>query len=171
MANLITVFRILVSAALLFCPVFSPVFCVLYLAAGFSDMIDGAVARKTGTASGFGADLDAVADFVFVAVCLIRMLPIMNIPVWLYVWIGMIALIKGINIASGYVMWKKFVSLHTAANKITGVMLFALPLTIPVFDPRYASVAVCMTATFAAIQEGHLIRRGDHDLQMEPGLR
>ena len=46
MANTITFFRIAVSIILLFCPVFSPAFYALYIAAGLSDMIDGFVARK-----------------------------------------------------------------------------------------------------------------------------
>ena len=57
-ANLITGTRILCSVALLFCPVFSLSFYILYLVAGLTDMIDGAVARKTGTVSEFGAKLD-----------------------------------------------------------------------------------------------------------------
>ena len=58
MANTITGIRIVLSIALLFCPILSPTFYVLYIAAGFSDMIDGAVARKTGTVSKFGTKLD-----------------------------------------------------------------------------------------------------------------
>ena len=54
MANIITGIRIVLSVALLFCPALSPMFYALYIAAGFSDMIDGAVARKTGTVSEFG---------------------------------------------------------------------------------------------------------------------
>ena len=50
-ANLITGTRILFSVALLFCPAFSLSFYVLYLLAGLTDMVDGAVARKTGTVS------------------------------------------------------------------------------------------------------------------------
>ena len=72
MANIITGIRILLSVALLFCPAFSPTFYVMYIAAGFSDMIDGAVARRTGTVSEFGSRLDTIADIVFVAVCLIK---------------------------------------------------------------------------------------------------
>ena len=60
---------------MLFCQVFSPAFYSFYIVAGVSDMIDGIVARKTGTASEFGSKLDTVADIVFVAVCLIKMLP------------------------------------------------------------------------------------------------
>ena len=72
MANTITFFRMAASIVLLFCPVFSPVFYVFYIAAGLSDMLDGFMARKTDTASELGARLDTIADFVFVAVCLIR---------------------------------------------------------------------------------------------------
>ena len=75
MANIITGLRIVISAVLLFCPAFSPVFYVLYLFAGFSDIIDGAVARRTNTAGEFGAKLDTAADFVFAAVCMLKLLP------------------------------------------------------------------------------------------------
>ena len=74
-ANLITGTRILCSVALLLCPVFSLSFFFLYLAAGLTDMIDGLVARKTGTVTEFGAKLDTAADFVLVAVCLWKLLP------------------------------------------------------------------------------------------------
>ena len=60
MANIITGIRILCSIAILFCPVPSPAFYVLYLVAGFTDMIDGTVARKTNTVSEFGSKLDTV---------------------------------------------------------------------------------------------------------------
>ena len=71
MANIITGIRILCSIALVFCPTLSPVFYSLYLVAGFTDMIDGTVARKTNTVSEFGSRLDTIADFIFVVVCLI----------------------------------------------------------------------------------------------------
>jgi CDP-diacylglycerol--glycerol-3-phosphate 3-phosphatidyltransferase len=161
MANIITCFRILVSFALLFFPLHSVPFYSLYLTAGISDMVDGMVARRTNTTSGFGARLDTAADFVFVVICLIRLLPVMDIPTWLYVWTGVIALIKGINIVTGYVMQKRFVAVHTVMNKVTGALLFVLPLTVPLVELRYTAFAVCAIATFAAIQEGHLIRTGD----------
>ena len=42
-------------------------------------MIDGTVARKTGTAIDFGSKFDSIADFIFVAVCLINLSPKMEI--------------------------------------------------------------------------------------------
>ena len=159
-ANLITGIRILCSVALLFCPALSTAFFVLYLVAGLTDMIDGAVARKTGTASEFGARLDTAADVIFVVICLIKLLPTLDIPVWLSIWTAVIALIKVINIISGYVMGKRFVSVHSLMNKITGILLLVLPLTLRLIDLKYSGAIVCTAATFAAIQEGHFIRTG-----------
>ena len=158
MANIITIIRILCSIAILFCPVFSMAFYSLYITAGVSDMADGWVARQTNTASKFGAKLDTVADVIFVIVCLIKLLPVMKIPVWLYVWVGVISLIKVINIVSGYVVQKQFMAIHSLMNKVTGVLLFLLPLTFSFIDLRYSAAVVCIIATFAAVQEGHFIR-------------
>ena len=158
LANNITIIRIVCSIALLFCPVFSSAFYTMYLTAGFSDMVDGWVARRTHTASELGAKLDTIADVVFVIVCLVKLLPVLDIPVWLYVWIGILALIKIINIISGFVVQKRFVAVHSTMNKVTGLLLFVLPLTITFLDLKYSAAVVCIFATFAAIQEGHFIR-------------
>ena len=160
MANLITGIRIACSIALLFCPVLSPAFYILYIIAGVSDMIDGTVARKTGTVSEFGSRLDTAADFILVVVCLIKLLPVLHAPTWLIIWMIVIAVIRAINLLSGYVLRAEIVVLHTVMNKVTGVLLFALPLTLSFMDLNCSGAVVCAAATFAAIQEGHLIRTG-----------
>ena len=163
MANIITGIRIVCSIAMLFFPAFSPAFYALYIAAGVSDMIDGTVARKTGTVSESGSKLDTVADLVLVTVCLIKILPVTHIPMWLIIWIVVIAAIKGNNLISGYVMHKEFVAVHTVMNKVTGILLFILPLTFTLIDLKYSGAFVSAVATFAAIQEGHFIRTGNED--------
>ena len=160
MANIITCIRIICGVVLLFCPVFSPSFFALYITAGVSDMADGAVARKMGTVSEFGSKLDTAADFVLFVVCLIKLLPAVHAPAWLIIWIIVIAAIKAVNLISGYILQKKIVALHTVMNKVTGILLFALPLTLTVIDLKYSGAVVCAAATFAAIQEGHLIKTG-----------
>ncbi|MBR5114325.1 MAG: CDP-alcohol phosphatidyltransferase family protein [Oscillospiraceae bacterium] len=159
-ANIITGVRIACSIALLFFPAFSPAFYALYVAAGVSDMIDGAVARKTKTAGAFGSKLDTAADLALVAACLIKLIPAVHMPVWLIVWIIVIALIKAVNVISGCVMRREIVVLHTVMNKVTGMVLFILPLTLTLVDIRYSGSVAAAVATFAAIQEGHLIRTG-----------
>lgn len=158
MANTISGCRILCSVMLLFFPAFSPMFYFLYGVAGLTDMIDGAVARKTGSVSEFGSTLDSVADFVFLAACLIKLLPVLTISTWLWIWVSVIAIIKVINAISGFILQKKLVVKHTALNKMTGAMLFILPLTLFAVDLKYSGSIVCIVATLAAVQEGHLIR-------------
>ena len=135
------------------------VFWALYLLCGLSDVLDGAVARSTGTMSLLGERLDTIADIIFVAVWIVLFIPAMNVGRWLWIWTGVIALIKVVNIISGLAMKKGFVAKHTPANKATGILLFLLPMVIlwEVIKVPYI-VLVCLLATFAAIQEGHLIR-------------
>ncbi len=123
-------------------------------------MADGAVARKTGTVSDFGAKLDTAADFIMAVVCLIKLIPVIYVPIWLIIWIAVIALIKVISIISGYVKRKEFVAAHTVMNKVTGIILFLLPFTLTFIDIKYSGIFICTLATFAAIQEGHFIRTG-----------
>ena len=158
MANIITCCRILCSILLLFVPAFSSTFYIMYLVAGFTDMVDGPIARKTNTANEFGSRLDTIADIVFVAACMIKLLPVLTIPTWLCVWIGVIAIIKVFNIISGYIVQKKLVAKHTIMNKVTGAVLFILPLTLSVVDLKYSGGFICTIAILAAIQEGYLIR-------------
>ena len=139
---------------------YSPaVFWTLYLLCGLSDVLDGAVARLTGTVSRLGEMLDTIADIIFVAVWMLLFIPAIDVGRWLWIWTGVIALIKVVNVISGLAMKKGFVAKHTLANKATGILLFLLPMVIlwEVIKVPYI-VLVCLLATFAAIQEGHLIR-------------
>ena len=165
MANIITGCRILCSILLLFVPAFSSTFYILYLVAGFTDMIDGPIARKTNTANEFGSRLDTIADIVFVAACMIKLLPVLIIPTWLCIWIGVIAIIKVFNIILGYIIQKKLVVKHTIMNKVTGAVLFILPLTLSVVDLKYSGGFICTIAILAAIQEGYLIRNENRKLK------
>ena len=153
-ANILTGCRILGSILLLFFSAFSVAFYIIYLFCGFIDMIDGTIARKTNSISKFGSQLDTIADLVFAVVSMIRLLPVIHLPQWLWIWCGMIAIIKIGNIIWGYVSKKQFMSLHTIMNKATGLLLFLSPLTISFMELKYTAIVVCSIATFSAIQEG-----------------
>ena len=135
-------------------------FYVLYTAAGLSDILDGWIARKTNTATKFGAKLDTFADIVFAAVVLIMLLPILKLPLWMIVWVGVIALIKLVNIVIGFIRQKEFISVHSVMNKVTGGLLFVFPLTLTWIDLRYSAAVICAVATTAAVYEGYLIYAG-----------
>ncbi|MBR4889313.1 MAG: CDP-alcohol phosphatidyltransferase family protein [Clostridia bacterium] len=164
MANIITGSRVAFSLPLLFIPLSSVWFYILYLFCGLTDMIDGAIARKTGTVSKFGARLDTVADFVFMLVCSIEILPLMHIPVWLWVWIIILALIKIFNIVLVFIHKKKLISIHSVLNKTTGFALFLLPLSLTFVETTFSVATICVLATFAVMQEVYFIAKGQEVL-------
>ena len=152
-ANIITGSRIAFSLPLLFIPLTSTWFYALYLFCGFTDMIDGTVARKTKCASEFGARLDTVSDFVFMVVALIKFVPHLHIPVWLWIWIGIITVIKLAEAVLGFVRTGELTVSHTILNKVTGLLLFLLPITISFIELTYTLPLVCTVAMVAAIHE------------------
>ncbi len=158
-ANIITISRIFSSLCLLFCPLFSTCFYGFYLLCGLSDMVDGTIARKTNTVSEFGRKLDTFADLIFIFVCLVKVLPVMHIPGWLQIWGSIIAIIKIDSIIWGIIRQKKLIALHTIANKITGFLLFLLPLTLCFIGVEYSVPIVCAMASISAIQEKYYIVR------------
>lgn len=160
LANTITISRILGSIGLLCCPVFSVCFYAVYLFCGFTDVIDGAIARKTKSNNEFGAKLDTAADIVFVAVCFVKIFPVINLPVWLWIWIIMITTIKIGNILFWVFLGKGFISLHTILNNATGFLLFLFPFTLGFIEPMYSSVIVCSIATISAMNEVYYTRIG-----------
>ena len=145
LANLVTGCRILCGVGMLFCPVFSRSFYVLYLLGGFTDMIDGTIARKTGGVTTFGSKLDSVADLVFLIAACVKLLPVVHLPGWVWVW-GVI--IAGMRIANRKVLLE-----HTVLNKVTGFLLFLFPLTVSILDVKVSACLICTAATLAALQE------------------
>ena len=154
--NVLSILRIAGSIGLLFCDVTGWPFWVLYALCGISDMIDGWLARKLHAETEAGAVLDSVSDLVFVACCAVRLIPAVEIPVWLWTWAGVIVFIKIMNQVSALVVCKRLCFPHTLANKLTGILLF---LAAPAMFRSVIPIAiVAAIATFAAVQEGHFIR-------------
>ena len=127
-----------------------------------SDMMDGYLARKLHAESKTGAVMDSVADICFVVCCAIRLIPVVQIPTWLWIWAGGIIVIKLVNQISALMVCRGFCFPHTKANKLVGLLLF---LFVPTAFWSVVPLAfVAGAATFAAVQEGHFIRTG----QVEP---
>ena len=160
LANFLTVCRIFCSLWIIRFPVFSQEFYTSYLFCGFSDIADGIVARKTGTQSPFGAKLDSIADLIFVVSAFIKLLPEISLPPWLWYLTGSIMVIKVANLVVGYVYHGRILFEHTVLNKLTGFLLFLLPLTLSSLNSTVSTAVICITALSAAIQEGYLIHIG-----------
>ena len=155
-SSIITALRMVGSIGLLFCNVAGWQFWTLYVFCGISDMIDGWLAKKLQAESKTGSVLDSIADLSFVVCCAIKLLPALSIPSWLWIWSGIIVIIKIVNQISSLIMIKRFCFPHTITNKLTGLLLFLAAPTI-----RWSIIPVTIVtaiATYAAIQEGHSIR-------------
>lgn len=152
-ADIITCSRMLFSLLLLVFPPFSFPFAALYLLCGATDVLDGFAARKLHTESEHGAMLDSAADLLFAAIYAVRVLPLLPIPPWIWIWTAIIAVTKitGILIAS-----KKAHRLqieHSFGNKLTGLLLFLLPLSVYIADVKYGAALVCVAATVTTVKE------------------
>ena len=153
--NIITLFRIAGSLGLLFCDVTGVMFWIIYGLCGISDIVDGWLARKLKCVTKKGALLDSLADICFVACCVWKLLPIFDLPQWLWLWAGVIVAIKIVNQLSALVMYGRCCFPHTTANKVTGFLLFiAVPMTFRSIVPIAIVAAI---ATFAAIHEHYII--------------
>ena len=153
-----TALRIVGSIGLLFCNVAGWQFWTLYVLCGLSDMVDGWLARRLHAESKTGSILDTIADLSFVTCCAIQLRPTMSIPSWLWIWAGIIVIIKIVNQTSSMIIIKRFCFPHTITNKLTGVLLF---ITVPTIDWCIIPIViVARIANFAAIQEGYSISTG-----------
>ena len=153
--NIITLLRIAGSLSLLLCDVMGVAYWIIYGLCGISDIVDGWLARRLKCVTKTGALLDSLADICFVACCVWKLLPILELPQWLWPWAGVIVLIKVVNQLSALVMYSHCYFPHTAANKATGFLLFiAVPMTFYTVIPIAIVAAI---ATFAAIHEHYII--------------
>ena len=152
--NCITASRILGAIFLIFIAPFSMPFYIVYTICGFSDAIDGLVARAMKIESEFGAKLDSVADLIFYSVLLTKIFPFLWKELPRGIWIA-VAVIISTRIAAyltACFKHKKFASIHTYANKLTGFSLYLVPYLAKVFLLPTCT-AVCIIAGFASLEE------------------
>ena len=162
-ADTITSARIAASLFLLFLPLRSAGFLVVYTLTGLTDALDGWLARKTGTASDFGAKLDSIADLLFYAVLLLRLFPVLwqALPAAIWYAVAGIFLTRLAAYAAAAIKYHCFASLHTWLNKLTGIAVFLLPYVFAVSTGVGCSWAVCVLAFAASLEELaiHLCRK------------
>lgn len=161
--NFITLLRMIGTMGLLFLRPMSPQFLLIYLLAGITDVLDGWLARKTGTASEFGARLDSIADLLFYAVMLIRIFPVLweRLPVQTWYAVAGILVLRLISYCTAAIKYRRFASLHTWLNKMTGAAVFLLPYILTISSGVVYSWAVCALACAASLEELviHLCRK------------
>jgi len=152
---MVTCVRFVGTIGLLFVPSFKLAFYIIYTICGLSDAVDGYLARKFNAQSEKGAVLDTIADLLFYAVLIVKILPYLwnNASRLIWVFGGAVAFLRIISYTFAAIKYHRFASLHTYGNKLTGFAIFTLPYTIFLFDPTRASVAVCIVSAVATLEE------------------
>lgn len=155
-ANCITGTRIVGATVLLFLEPFTKPFYIVYLLCGFSDAIDGLVARLTGTAGKFGAKLDSIADLLFYSSALLKQLPELwvRLPYWIWILVGATVVVRIACYTLAAVRTRQMAALHTYGNKASGLAVFLIPfaLLLPRVTIPYCAVAALIAAA-ASVHE------------------
>ena len=161
--NIITCVRILGTVALVFIEPFCVAFYVIWTICGVSDVLDGTVARMLKKESKFGARLDSIADIMFYLLMLYRVLPtlIAVLPRWIWIIVCAIALTRIGAYVTALIKFKRFASLHSYLNKLSGFMLFLVPYFIFMSWFWIYCVVLCGIGLLSSIEELliHLLSR------------
>lgn len=153
--SLITIFRIIGSIVLFFMVPFETPFYVLYTLCGFSDVLDGLLARAWKVESDKGAALDSCADLLFYTVFMIRLLPILQneLPIWGWCYLFAVLLVRMASYLTVAVKFHRFAAVHTYGNKLTGLALFMVPYMRFGLNMSQIALIVCTIAMVASLEE------------------
>lgn len=153
--NLITLSRLV--SALLLMPIraFSQAFFIVYTYCGVSDVLDGALARRLHCNDEFGARFDSIADIVFYAVTAFKILPLLCSKLTPSIWyiITATVIIRIISYTAAAIKYRRFASLHTYMNKLTGFLVFTVPYIIFLPFAKTACMIISVVAVLAATEE------------------
>ncbi|HAM63458.1 MAG TPA: CDP-alcohol phosphatidyltransferase [Erysipelotrichaceae bacterium] len=151
--NTLTCIRIFLSLLLLIFPPFSFPFTFIFIVCGFTDVLDGWIARKMNVISEIGAKLDSFADFMVITIVLLRILPRLLVPKLAYPWLLVILLVRLVSVSIGLLKYRTICFLHTYTNKVTGMMIFSLPILLLWIDVSIVLFISCLLATISSVEE------------------
>ncbi len=153
-ANMLTGLRIVMALCL---PAFiddRTVFFIIFAAAGLTDLLDGIVARRTGTASRLGAKLDSLADLLLFGIMMACVFVWGGSALWaLAPYVLAVAAVRIVNLGIAARRFRAFAVIHTWGNKLAGVMIFVSFGAYTLTDSLAALIPVIAVAGLAALEE------------------
>lgn len=153
--NCLTAIRAIGALCMIPLAPFSTAFYVLFVICGITDALDGPIARSTGSASDFGAKFDSVSDLLFYVIMMIKMIPTLKkiLPRWVWWFIAVIIVVRFFSYLTAAIKYKRFASVHTYMNKVTGGAIFLVPFFLPLRIALGCSIAVAVIAFLASSEE------------------
>ena len=151
LANIITSIRIIGALSLIFLEPFSIPFFIVYGLCGLTDAFDGFVARKLGISSAFGAALDSISDLLFYGIMAAKIFPTLVGILQIHHWI-IIAIPTALHFIAYFICaikFGRFSSIHTYANKLLGLLIYAFPFFLIGLIPLLYSLYMYIGGVFA----------------------
>ncbi|WP_160198773.1 CDP-alcohol phosphatidyltransferase family protein [Senegalia massiliensis] len=152
--NILSILRIICSALLLFISD-RIIFIFLYFIIGLTDILDGFIARKFNIESELGARLDSFADFVFYIILFFIFTRLYNQIMtvnYKMVLIGLL-FVHLLNLLLTKLKYKKFVFVHTIANKTSGILVYFSPAIILFKQSNLIIWVIFLFIFIAALEE------------------
>lgn len=156
--NILSVQRIICSVLLILFINYQAGFIFLYFVIGLTDILDGFIARKFKMESELGARLDSLADFFFYIILVFIIIKLYSSIITVNYNMALIGIIviRLLNMLLTKLNYKKIVFVHTIANKISGVLLYFLPIII-LFIKSDIIIWIIFIVVFIAAMEELLI--------------
>jgi len=151
--NTLSTLRIVLAVVLLFLPPLSRQFFIVYIVCGLSDIADGIIARRFNVTSALGSKLDSIGDVLLTLIVLYIILPIIELPAWLLVWIFLIIVLRFVSVGVAIYRYHKPSLLHTILNRAVAMALFLFPFSLLFLQTLSIPIILTIVASVAAIEE------------------
>lgn len=151
--NLLSLARIILSLFLIFLYPMKLYFLLVYIFCGITDILDGFIARKINATSELGSKLDSFADMIIIFVVLFKFIPIMNLNLFMIVWLICVTILKSLCILVVFIRFNQFGMVHTYMNKITGSLIFIYPILNYFTSSKFYIFIIFIFASITAIEE------------------
>lgn len=167
--NSLSILRIVLSLLIPFVAQNKTLLFVIMLLCGLTDVLDGFIARRFNCQSQLGARLDSIGDFVFFLVLVLYFL------VWRIdlikeniVFLSAVIAVRLSSLIACRVKNRKAYTLHTIANKITGVVVFTGILISFIIEKRVIIEIILTVALVSAVEEQLImITRDNPDINIK----
>lgn len=150
--NIITLSRIFLSLGLFFIDFRSVLFILVYLICGLTDLLDGYIARRTGSETLLGARLDSIADLFMSVMIIITVIKQNQVTMLIFIGIIIIFILRIGNTVFTKIKFRKISLIHTIANKLSGLFFFFCPLVYTFFGNNLLIITGIL-AFLASIEE------------------
>jgi CDP-diacylglycerol--glycerol-3-phosphate 3-phosphatidyltransferase len=125
----------------------------MYILCGITDVLDGYLARKYHLQSELGAKYDSIGDVIFFVVVGILCLRYLLFPIWMLVILMLVLGIRLLSLTIGYRKYYQLVTFHTYANKVTGLIVFILPMLTQVHNLSIVYIIMGSIAMYSSLEE------------------